>query len=154
MLLFTLPIIEFAALSNDALWAIFGVIVGSFLSGFFQLITVNRKIYADRKRHKEDRWWNMKFGFFKDIEKTFSHVGKAIWHYDDEDFENFKHDLEEIILKCPTIFDDEEVANDLIKFRLALMGSKQSAQTVETAKKIAEPFIDAMRRCKKELGIG
>ena len=98
MLFFTLLIPDPLTSSNETLWAIIGILIGILGTGVFSIVAVNKqnKAAKDRiplqvkseldsqmklleekiKEERKDKWWNLKFESFIELQNTMSDMAK------------------------------------------------------------------------------
>ena len=133
--------------SSETFWTIFGIVIGVFLSGMFQFFTVNLKIKADRKRHREDRWWNFKFDLFNEIDAITS---DAIILAGPEVEEILKSEyIEKMLLlgiRCSKIFKDKSIGQSILDLDNEMSNKNDPI-------KVGEIIGNAIKSSLKELGL-
>lgn len=145
---------DFANSSSGPIWAILGIVIGVILTGVFQWITVNRKINADRKRHREDRWWNLKFDSFIELREILSEMYK----FDEDRFVlsigEVQHRLNSFGFRQLVLFNDDSLNNHIADALEMLRINAEEGGTELNEKfvvQLADNIVDSLKLIERLL---
>lgn len=154
MFLGLLPMPDIANSSSGPVWAILGIVIGVILTGAFQWITVNRKINADRKRHREDKWWNLKFDSFIELREILSEMYK----FDEDRFVlsigEVQHRLNSFGFRQLVLFNDDSLnkhiadALEMLRVHAEEGGTELNEEFVV---RLADNIVDSLEIIEKSL---
>lgn len=149
-------------------------LIGSIMVGLFALWGVKVQIKASEKniskqvkeelekekklldakimKEREDKFWNVKFDLFVEINNAYSDFANVVLDSDAGDLKVFRRKLDSILGKCIAIFDSDDLTRNFMEIRtiLALPNNEKSLSR-SSGTEIGKYLLDSIKEIKKEL---
>ena len=103
-------------------------------------------------KEREDKFWNVKFDLFVEINNAYSDFANVVLDSDAGDLKVFRRKLDSILGKCIAIFDSDDLTRNFMEIRtiLALPNNEKSLSR-SSGTEIGKYLLDSIKEIKKEL---